>query len=53
MPSPPSWAIHYHPSQENAWIQYHAIQDPTGFWLNWDPTDPDDIKLLQEYVESN
>ena len=35
------------------WIQYHAIQDPTGFCLNWDPTDPDDIKLLQEYVESN
>ena len=18
------------------WIQYHAIQDPTDFWLNWD-----------------
>ena len=35
------------------WIQYHVIQDPTGFWLNWDPTDPDDIKLLQEYVEIN
>ena len=34
-------------------IQYHAIQDPTDFWLYWDPTDPDDIKLLQEYVESN
>ena len=36
------------------WIQYHAIQDPTDFWLYyWDPTDPDDIKLLQEYAESN
>ena len=35
------------------WILYHAIQDPTDFWLNWDITDPDDIKLLQEYVESN
>ena len=35
------------------WIQYHAIQDPTDFWLHWDPTDPDDIKLLQEYVENN
>ena len=34
-------------------IQYHAIQDPTDFWLYWDPTDPDDIKLLQEYVENN
>ena len=19
------------------WIQYHAIQDPTDFWLTWDP----------------
>ena len=35
------------------WIQYHAIQDPTDFRLYWDPTDPDDIKLLQEYVESD
>ena len=35
------------------WIQYHAIQDPIDFWLYWDPTDPDDIKLLQEYVESD
>ena len=35
------------------WIPYHAIQDPTDFWLNWDPTDPNDNKLLQEYVESN
>ena len=29
------------------------LQDPTEFWFYWDPTDPDDIKLLQEYVESN
>ena len=35
------------------WILYHAINDHIEFWLNWDPTDPDDIKLLQEYVESN
>ena len=35
------------------WIQYHAIQDPTDFWLYWDPIDSDDIKLLQEYVENN
>ena len=33
-------------------IQYHAIRDPTDFCLNWDPTDPDVINLLQEYVES-
>ena len=35
------------------WILYHAIQDPTDFWLTWDPTDHDDIKLLQKYVEKN
>ena len=35
------------------WILYHAIQDPSNFLIYWDPTDPDDIKLLQEYVESN
>ena len=35
------------------WILYHAIPDHIEFWLNWDPTDPDDIKLLQEYEESN
>ena len=35
------------------WILYHAIRDPIDFWLCWDPTDPYDIKLLQEYVGSN
>ena len=35
------------------WILYHAIRDPIEFWLYWDPTDPYDIKLLQEYVGSN
>ena len=35
------------------WILYHAIQDPSDFLIYWDPTDPDDIQLLQEYVESN
>ena len=35
------------------WILYHAIQDPTDFWLTWSPTDPYDIKLLQKYVENN
>ena len=35
------------------WILYHAIQDYTDFWLTWDHTDPDDIKLLQKYVENN
>ena len=31
----------------------HAIHDPTNFWLSWDPTDSEDIRLLQEYVENN
>ena len=35
------------------WILYHAIPYPFDFWLNWDPTDPYDNKLLQEYVGSN
>ena len=35
------------------WILYHAIRDPIYFWLYWDPTDPYDIKVLQEYVGSN
>ena len=35
------------------WILYHAIRDPIDVWLCWDPTDPYDIKLLQEYVGSN
>ena len=29
------------------------FQIPIDFWLCWDPTDPYDIKLLQEYVGSN
>ena len=35
------------------WILYHAISYPFDFWLYWDPTDPYDNKLLQEYVGSN
>ena len=35
------------------WILYHAITDHIDIWLTWDPTDPDDIKLFQHYVESN
>ena len=34
------------------WILYHAIPYPFDFWLYWDPTDPYDNKLLQEYVGS-
>ena len=35
------------------WILYYAIPYPFDFWLYWDPTDPYDNKLLQEYVGSN
>ena len=35
------------------WILYHAIPYPFDFRLYWDPTDPYDNKLLQEYVGSN
>ena len=35
------------------WILYHAIRDPIDFLLCWDPSDPYDINLLQEYVGSN
>ena len=35
------------------WVLYHLIHDPTDFWLSWDPTDPEDIRLLQKYAESN
>ena len=34
-------------------ILYHLIHDPTNFWLSWDPTDSEDIRLLQKYAESN
>ena len=34
------------------WILYHTIRHPIYFGLYWDPTDPYDIKLLQEYVGS-
>ena len=35
------------------WVLYHLIHDPTDFWLSWDPTDPEDIRLLQKYAESD
>ena len=35
------------------WVLYHVIHDPTDFWLSRDPTDPEDIRLLQKYAESN
>ena len=35
------------------WVLYHLIHDPTNVWLSWDPTDSEDIRLLQKYAESN
>ena len=35
------------------WGLYHEIDDPTNFWLSWDPTDSEDIRLLQKYTERN
>ena len=35
------------------WVQYHLIHDPTKFWLSWDPSDPEDFRLLQKYAESD
>ena len=35
------------------WILYYAIQDPIDLWVYWDPTDPFDIKVLQEYIGCN
>ena len=33
------------------WVLYNLIHDPTDFWLSWDPSDPEDIRLLKTYAE--
>ena len=35
------------------WVLYYVIDDPINFWLDWDPSDPDDIRMIEKYVESN
>ena len=35
------------------WILYHAVHDLTDFWLSWDPTDDDVIRLFQKYSEND
>ena len=36
------------------WVLYHLIHDPIPtFGSHWDPSDPEDIRLLQKYAESN
>ena len=35
------------------WVLFNVIDDPIDFWLHWDPSDPDDIGMIEKYVESN
>ena len=35
------------------WVLYHLFPDPTDFWLSWDPSDPEDIRLYHWYAESD
>ena len=35
------------------WVLYNVIDDPIDLWLLWDPSDPDDIRMIKKYVESN
>ena len=28
------------------WVLYNVIDDPIDFWLHWDPSDPDDIRMI-------
>ena len=34
-------------------VQYHLIHDHTEFWFSWDPSDPEDFRLLQKYAEDD
>ena len=35
------------------WVLYNIIDDPIDFWLHWDPSDPDYIRWIEKYIESN
>ena len=35
------------------WVLYNVIDEHIDFWLHWDPSDPDDIRMIEKYVESN
>ena len=35
------------------WVIYNVVDDPINSWLRWDPSDPDDIRMIENYVESN
>ena len=34
------------------WVLYNVVDDPIDIWLHWDPSDPDDIRMIEKYVES-
>ena len=35
------------------WVLYNVIDAPIDCCLHWDPSDPDDIRRVENYVESN
>ena len=35
------------------WVLYNVIDDPINFWLHWDLLDPDGIRMIEKFVESN
>ena len=35
------------------WVLYNVIDDSIDFWLHRDPSDPDDIRMIEKYIESN
>ena len=35
------------------WVLYNVIDDPIDFCLHWDTSDPDDIRMIEKYVDKN
>ena len=35
------------------WVLYNVSDDPINFWLHWDPSDQDSMRMIEKYVESN
>ena len=34
-------------------VLYNVIDNPIDLWLHWDPSDPNDIRRIEKYLESN
>ena len=34
-------------------VLYNVIDGPINSWLHWDPSDSDDIRMIEKYVENN